>query len=126
MEKYCTSPSAFTPEQSVEFARQNERNRALAQQQLQAPTFTRQQPSRSQSKQASFSNQRLDPRFQNLNGQDVRGRTPKAHNINNPRGNSGFLNQVNKRDARYSAPQTKHLTSREQFTRDRAIRLLGL
>ena len=130
MVKYCTSD--FAPQDSVEFARQDERNVALQQQQQQlqilrkAPSFNQQQPTRVQNLQASFDNKRPDPRVQNVRGQEVRERTPKVISLNNQRLNSGFRNQNNQRDARIPATQRGHITSREQFTRDRAFRLLGI
>ena len=128
MVKYCTSD--FTPQDSVEFARQDEINVALQQQQIQnirqAPSFNQQQPTRDQNLQASFNNQRPDPRVQSFRGQEIRERIPKATSLNNQRLNSGFRNQNNQRDARIPATQRGHITSREQFTRDRAFRLLGI
>ena len=130
MVKYCTSD--FAPQDSVEFARQDERNLPLQQQQQQiqnlgqAPSFNQQQPTRGQNLQASFNNQRPDPRVQSFRGQDIRERTPKATSLNNQRLNSGFRNQNNQRDARNPTTQRGHITSREQFTRERALRLLGI
>jgi len=127
MVKYCTSD--LTNTDTVELERQRERipeAQAQSQRLRQPSAFHQAPPPRDQNPPASFNNLRPDPRIQAFQEQGVRRRAPKAQGLTNQHKNPALTQQNNQREIPFQPRKPGHFTTREKFTRERALRLLGI